>query len=92
LFVATYLISSSTFVSCSECCSGGVCKVASTEKGGEKENTQTKDSNDLILSLLGVDIEDAAGNLHKTKDIVKGKYLSPHLSPSLVAYFNIDLL
>eukprot|EP00026_Physarum_polycephalum_P019057 Phypoly_transcript_20890.p1 GENE.Phypoly_transcript_20890~~Phypoly_transcript_20890.p1 ORF type:complete len:213 (+),score=19.57 Phypoly_transcript_20890:34-639(+) len=59
-------------------CSGGVCKVVHTTNTETPQ--QTKDTFDPVVDLVGEEIEDVSGNVHKTRDIVKGKIIGLYFS------------
>ena len=56
----------------------------------EKEVPQTtRDLSDPVVALVGEQIEDASGNLHKTKDIVKGKQYSTHSLLTSIIFLHV---
>ena len=56
----------------------------------EKEVPQTtRDLSDPVVALVGEQIEDASGNLHKTKDIVKGKQYSTHSLLTSITFLHV---
>jgi hypothetical protein len=74
---------------CSVECSGGVCKVVHTNYTAKESTQQTKDPFNPVVALVGEEIEDASGNVHKTRDITKG--ISPSTLPTPYLHFIIKV-